>query len=144
MRAVLYPLLKHGPAKRMADAVADLNGDDTMDYLIRRLDLRLDVAGLDHIPEQGRVLIACTHPTGIADGIALYGAVKQRRPDQIYFANRDAVRAAPGLARGDHSRGVGRGKAQPRAVPPDLARHPEKLSRKKNASCFFRQAASPT
>jgi putative hemolysin len=38
------------------------------------------------------------HPAGIADGIAVFDAISSVRDDVIFFANRDAVRAAPGLA----------------------------------------------
>ena len=49
------------------------------------------------VPGDGRVLIAPNHPTGIADGFAMFDALKHIRPDQIYFANRDAIRVAPHL-----------------------------------------------
>src|SRR5690606_26780880 len=32
------------------------------------------------------------HPTGIADGVAVFDLLKSRRPDLMIFANRDAVR----------------------------------------------------
>jgi len=97
-RSVLYPVLLHRKAKRMADAIAPLSGRGVMDYLSALLHLDLTVTGLENLPEKGRVLIAPTHPTGIPDGIAVYDALKDRRPDMTFFANRDAIRAAPGLA----------------------------------------------
>lgn len=97
-RSVLYPLLLHRKAKRMADAIAPLPGRGVMDYISDLLHLDLAVAGLENVPEKGRVLIAPTHPTGIPDGVAVYDALKARRPDMTFFANRDAMRAAPGLA----------------------------------------------
>ena len=96
-RAVLYPLLLHGPAVRMADAVADLSAHGVMNYVSGLLDLDIELAGLEHLPREGRVLIVSTHPTGIPDGVAMYDAIKERRPDMTFFANRDAIRAAPGL-----------------------------------------------
>src|SRR5690606_4505103 len=47
-----------------------------------------------HLPKQGRVVIIANHPTGIADGIALYDAVKPLRPDICFYANSDAHRVA--------------------------------------------------
>ncbi len=96
-RAILYPVLLHGPAVRMADAIANLPARGVFDHISALLHLDMDVTGLAHIPETGRVLIASTHPTGIPDGVAMYDALKQRRPDMTFFANRDAMRAAPGL-----------------------------------------------
>lgn len=97
-RSILYPLLLHRKAKRMADAIGPLPGRGVMDYISDLLHLDLAVEGLENVPEKGRVLIAPTHPTGIPDGVAIYDALKPRRPDMTFFANRDAVRAAPGLA----------------------------------------------
>ena len=96
-RAVLYPLLKKGEAVRMADDVAPMTGAGAMEHLSGLLKLDIDISGLDNIPETGRVLVASTHPTGIADGVAMWDALKAKRPDMIFFANRDAVRAAPQL-----------------------------------------------
>jgi putative hemolysin len=96
-RAVLYPLLLHGPAVKMADAIADLTGHGVMEHVSSLLALNIEVRGLEHLPKNGRVLIASTHPTGIPDGVAMFDAIKERRPDMTFFANRDAIRASPGL-----------------------------------------------
>lgn len=96
-KAVLYPLLLHRPAVRMADAIADLPARGVFDHLSDLLALDIAAHGLHHLPETGRVLIAATHPTGIPDGVAMFDAIKHRRPDMTFFANRDALRAAPGL-----------------------------------------------
>lgn len=96
-RTVLYPLLKKGRAVKMADEVAPLSAIGVMDHVMDLLALDIQMTGLEHVPEKGRVLIAPTHPTGIADGIAMWNALRARRPDMIFFANRDAIRAAPQL-----------------------------------------------
>ena len=96
-KAVLYPLLLHGSAVRMADAVADMTATEIFDYVSDLLHIDLTVSGVEHIPKTGRVLIASTHPTGIPDGVAMYDALKARRSDMTFFANRDAIRAAPGI-----------------------------------------------
>ncbi len=96
-KTILYPVLLHGPAVRMADAIAALPARGVFDHVSDLLHLDLEATGLEHIPKTGRVLIASTHPTGIPDGVAMYDALKQRRPDMTFFANRDALRAAPGL-----------------------------------------------
>ncbi len=96
-RSVLYPLLLYRPAVDMADAIADLSARGVFDHISGLLELDVRAEGLAHIPQKGRVLIASTHPTGIPDGVAMFDAIKQRRPDMTFFANRDALRAAPGL-----------------------------------------------
>lgn len=96
-RALLYPILLYGAAVRLADEIADLPGIDVLRHVSDLLRLDIVATGLEHVPDNGRVLIACTHPTGIPDGIAMFDAIKQRRSDMTFFANRDAIRAAPGL-----------------------------------------------
>jgi putative hemolysin len=96
-RAVLYPLLQEPKAKRMATRIASMSGADAMDHVSAMLQLKINIAGLEHVPRRGRVIIAPIHPTGIADGVAMYDALKAQRPDLIFFANRDAVRVAPRL-----------------------------------------------
>ena len=81
----------------MADDVQGLSGRDGFEHVSRLLSLSVETTGIDTVPDKGRVLIAPTHPTGMADGIAMFDALKERRPDIIFFANRDAVRAAPNL-----------------------------------------------
>ena len=95
LRAALYPILKKKQAERMADAIAPLPGRDAFDYMSALLSLDVVASGLEHVPQTGRVIIASTHPTGIADGIAMYDALKAMRPDLVFFANRDAIRVAP-------------------------------------------------
>ena len=53
---------------------------------------------LERIPATGRCMVVCNHPTGIADGIAVYRRHPQAlRPDAIFFANADALRVSPRL-----------------------------------------------
>jgi putative hemolysin len=94
-RTVLYPLLREPEAVRMADAISDLPGRQALEFVSRLLELGVTTSGLEHVPSSGRVIIAAIHPTGIADGVAMYDALKARRPDLIFFANRDAIRVSP-------------------------------------------------
>ncbi len=93
-RSILYPLLKEPRAKRMADAVAGLSGRAAMNTVSALLSLDIAVTGLERLPAAGRVIVAVNHPTGIADGIAVYDALIARRPDLCFFANRDAIRVS--------------------------------------------------
>ncbi|MEM9705251.1 MAG: 1-acyl-sn-glycerol-3-phosphate acyltransferase [Pseudomonadota bacterium] len=97
LKPFLYQLLKKPEAVRMSDAVAPKSGTGVMDYLSELLALETHAHGLENVPASGPVIIAPTHPTGISDGVAVWDALRQRRPDMIFFANRDAIRAAPQL-----------------------------------------------
>lgn len=94
---VLFPILRHREAVRMADDITDKNGPDALTHVSDLLKLNITTENLETMPKTGRVIIASTHPTGIADGIAMYDALKARRGDIMIFANRDAIRAAPQL-----------------------------------------------
>jgi len=96
-KAVLYPILLYGQAVKMTDDAAPLDAKGVFDFISDKLELDISVHGLEHLPQNGRVLIASTHPTGISDGVALFDAIRSRRTDLAYFANRDAIRAAPGI-----------------------------------------------
>lgn len=97
MRAILYPLLRQPDAVRLVDDIADLSGREIFDYMSALLEIDLVAAGAEHVPSSGRVIIAATHPTGIADGVAMYDALRSVRDDLAFFANRDAIRVAPRL-----------------------------------------------
>ena len=70
-----------------------------MAFVSEELRLKITVAGLERVPRKGRLILVANHPSGIADGLAVYEALKEVRPDMIFFANRDALRVAPGLDR---------------------------------------------
>lgn len=95
MRPALYRALHYKEARRMADAIASMSGADALDYISKLLSVRLDVRGAERIPTSGRCVIVANHPTGIADGLAVYDAVRPIRPDVIFFANADAHRVCP-------------------------------------------------
>jgi putative hemolysin len=98
LRPALYGLLDYGKARRMADAIAPLPGHEALERVSGLLDVRLSVNGLDRLPKQGRVVVIANHPTGIADGVAVYDAFKARRPDLCFYANSDAHRVAAGFS----------------------------------------------
>ena len=97
LRPPLYVALGYRKARAMADIIARLPGAEALDYVSDLLALKIEVRGLDRIPATGRSVIVANHPTGIADGLAMYGALKPRRPDAIFFANADALRVSPQL-----------------------------------------------
>ena len=97
LRPALYKLLNYKAARRMAEGVAGLSGQEAFDYMSNLLDLKVATLNLDRIPATGRCVIVCNHPTGIADGVAVYDAIRKRRADAIFFANADALRVSPRL-----------------------------------------------
>ena len=98
LRPALYGLLDYGKARRMADAIAPLPGHDALERVAGLLQVQLSVSGLERLPSQGRVVVVANHPTGIADGVAVFDAFKARRPDLCFYANSDAHRVAPGFS----------------------------------------------
>lgn len=97
VRPFLYRLLNYKAARRMADGVAGLSGQAAFDHMSDLLDLKVSTLNLDRIPPTGRCVVVCNHPTGIADGVAVYDAIKTRRSDAVFFANADALRVSARL-----------------------------------------------
>jgi putative hemolysin len=98
VRPALYRMLDYDAARAMADAIAPMGGYPAMDYASDLLKLDVRVQGLEHIPAKGRICVIANHPTGLADGVALYDALKTVRPDVMFFANSDAHRINPRLS----------------------------------------------
>lgn len=98
VRPALYALLDYRKARAMADAIAPMGGRDAIEYVSDLLSVQVTVTGLENLPATGRCVIVANHPTGIADGIAVYDALKARRPDMVFYANSDAHRVSPCLS----------------------------------------------
>ncbi|NQE62512.1 1-acyl-sn-glycerol-3-phosphate acyltransferase [Caulobacter sp. RHG1] len=92
VRPGLYKLLDYKKARRMAQAICHLGGRAALDHVSELLALKVEVSGLENLPASGRVIIVSNHPTGIGDGVAVYDAIKARRPDVVFYANADAHR----------------------------------------------------
>ena len=60
--------------KEMNDAMTTLSdkiGRDFLASMIPYLDLKLEIEGLENLPEKSRCFFAANHPFGIADGLIL-------------------------------------------------------------------------
>ena len=95
LRPPLYALLGYDKARRMANTIAGIGGRAALDHVSTLLDLKVGVSGLENVPCAGRMVVVANHPTGIADGVAVYDALKQARPDIVFYANADAHRVCP-------------------------------------------------
>ena len=104
-----FPLLGYRRAVHLVESVRRLSAEDCFAWGDDLLNLSVTARGLEHVPPAGPVLIIANHPGGIADGNALWRALKDRRPDLVFFANRDALRICPGLS--------------PRIIPVEWRRH---------------------
>lgn len=98
LKPLLYPLLGYTQARAMADAIAPLSGYDGLRYLSETVQLDVRCRGREHVPQRGLTVAVANHPSGIADGVAVFDALRQVRSDITFFANRDAIRVSPGMA----------------------------------------------
>ena len=98
IRPALYKVLYYDQAVRMANDVAEISGIECFEYVSRLLELDVKIEGKENLPKDGGFILVSNHPTGIADGIAVYDMIKDTRPDLVFFANRDAIRVNQRLA----------------------------------------------
>ncbi len=98
MRPFLYTLLRYDRAIEFANDISALSGMQSFEYLSNTLKLDVRVENGDRIPQTGGFILVSNHPTGIADGVAVFDLLRDRRPDLMVFANRDAVRVNPRFA----------------------------------------------
>ncbi len=91
----LYRALNYDAAVKMSDAIIDKKGRDAFEYVSAILKPKLNITGIENIPKSGRCIIIANHPTGLADGVAVFDTIKDRRPDHVFLANADALRVIP-------------------------------------------------
>jgi 1-acyl-sn-glycerol-3-phosphate acyltransferase len=104
-----------------------MGGRAALDHVSDLLALKVEVRGLENLPGPvGSVVIVANHPTGIADGVAVYDALKARGPTSSSTPMPTPCASAP-LRRGADPGRVGRGQAQPRAHAPDAVDDPRAL-----------------
>jgi putative hemolysin len=97
IRPALHAVLDYAKARRMADAIAPMGGRAAIDHLSKLLSVRVSSRGRERVPLSGRLIVVCNHPTGIADGVAVYDALKSPRPEVMFYANADAHRVCARL-----------------------------------------------
>lgn len=95
IKPFLYRMLAYDAAVFLADVIKPMSGREAFGMVSRHISPRTSVSGLDNIPATGACLIIANHPTGLADGMAVFQAIKDRRPEHLYMANADALRVIP-------------------------------------------------
>ena len=102
-RHVLWPVLRpfilrflhYRQAIEMADDVAGMAGWDAMSYLSALLSLDVTVRGIENLPAAAGFILAPSHPTGIADGIAVFRdlliPVEWRQGEKSHAKSRDTL-----------------------------------------------------
>lgn len=97
LKPALDQMLNYNKAVVMADMIAPLSGQLALEAISCLLSVKTTINGAQNIPTTGRCIIIANHPTGIADGIAAWDAIKAIRPDLMFYANADAHRVCAGF-----------------------------------------------
>ena len=95
VRGLLHLMLGYDKTLKIAEEIQHLPATAIMDHLAEMIAHNVEFSGLEHVPDSGPAMMVCNHPTGIADGIMLWSALRARRPDLFFFSNRDAIRVMP-------------------------------------------------
>lgn len=96
-RKLLHLLLQYERTVKIGEALEPFPGRTALQSLYEMIAHHVEVSGLENVPRSGPAMVVCNHPTGIADGIVLFGVLSTIRPDLFIFANADAVRVLPSL-----------------------------------------------
>ncbi len=97
VRPLLHRVLLYERTVKIGEALEPMPGADIMQSLADMIAQHVEVTGLENVPRSGPAMVVANHPTGIADGIVLFGALARVRPDLFIFANADAIRVLPQL-----------------------------------------------
>lgn len=95
IRPMLYRMLAYDAAVFLADTIRPLTGHEAFVRVADHINPRTVVTGLPNLPETGRCVVIANHPTGLADGLAVFKTIRERRPDHLFLANADALRVIP-------------------------------------------------
>ena len=95
VRPLLYRMLAYDAAVFLADAIKNKSGHEAFQMVTNHISPRTAVQNLTYLPKSGRCILISNHPTGLADGMAVFQAIRERRPDHVFLANADALRVMP-------------------------------------------------
>jgi len=94
-RRILDQALGYDRTVELGERLRDLSTPEIMAELADLICKDVEVEGMERVPRTGAALIVANHPTGIADGIVLWYALRQRRSDAFVYANSDILRVLP-------------------------------------------------
>ncbi len=94
-RRVLDRALSYDLTIALGERYRDLSTPELMADVADLICREVEVGGMERVPAKGPALIVANHPTGIADGIVMWHALRQRRPDAFFYANSDLLRVLP-------------------------------------------------
>lgn len=95
VRPLLYRILAYDAAVFLADAMKDKTGHEAFELVTNHISPRTAIQGLQNLPANGPAIVISNHPTGLADGMAVFQAIRDKRPEHVYLANADALRVIP-------------------------------------------------
>ncbi len=64
-----------------------MNGFDFSIHVLNRMNIKVKVDGIEHVPKSGKVIFACNHPLGGMDALAIIKEVYPIRPDLKFVVN---------------------------------------------------------
>ena len=91
----LYKMLAYESAVELADTVEPLTGRQAFTQVTDLIQPRTSVQDMANLPATGACIVIANHPTGLADGLAVFHAIRERRPEHVFLANADALRVIP-------------------------------------------------
>ena len=92
---ILKACLNYKTTLEQANRLECLSGIEILNTVGDEIARQVTISGLDNVPTSAPALIVANHPTGIADAIILYYAIRRKRPDVYFFANSDILRVFP-------------------------------------------------
>lgn len=92
IRPLLYRMLAYDAAVFLADNIKLMKGHAAFGMITDHIQPSVRVTGWENIPPKGRCIVIANHPTGLADGMAVFKALRERRPEHVFLANADALR----------------------------------------------------
>ncbi|MDT0682881.1 lysophospholipid acyltransferase family protein [Roseicyclus sp. F158] len=94
-RHLLDKTLSYDKTLELGSELRDAPNAEIMDRVAGIIARDVKITGLDRIPASGPALVVANHPTGIADGVILWHALRAKRPDLFVYANSDILRVMP-------------------------------------------------
>ena len=74
LRAVMH----EATLKRELPKIIGASGCEYVDALLARLEITMEVTGLENLPESPRIVVCANHPTGGIDGLLLMSLLCKR------------------------------------------------------------------